>query len=105
MKQFVIIAYDKTDEGALGRRMIYRDSHTKRISEARKSGNILFGTALLDEKTGEMMGSCMVVSFPTIEDVHKWVNKDPYTTGGVWKDSYVVGAKVGDAFKDLIKQI
>jgi len=35
MKQFVLVAYDAKDEGALGRRMAAREEHLKAIAELR----------------------------------------------------------------------
>ena len=101
MQQFVIIAYDATDAGALERRMACREAHTKAMAEMRASGNMLCGLALLDD-AGKMIGSNVVVNFPTREDVDKWLEKESYVTGKVWENITIINAKLGDSFKDLL---
>jgi uncharacterized protein YciI len=46
--QFLLVAYDGTDSGALERRMKVREDHFRRIDLLKKSGEFLFGGAILD---------------------------------------------------------
>lgn len=99
--QFVILAYDAKDEGAQARRMECRAAHTQGINKARATGNILCGVALLDE-SGKMIGSNIMVDFPTREALDYWLADEPYVTGKVWEKVNVIPAKIGDSFKDLL---
>ncbi len=102
MQQFVILAYDAKDEGAMARRMAARTAHTQAMVEARKSGNMICGAALLDE-TGKMIGSNIIVNYPSRKELDAWLNSEPYVIGKVWENITIIPAKLGDTFKDLIK--
>jgi uncharacterized protein YciI len=102
MPQYVILAYDAKDEGAMERRMEARAAHIEEMSKARANGNMVCGLALLDDD-GKMIGSNVVVNFPTRADVDAWLASEPYVTGKVWDNISVLPAKIGDSFKDLIK--
>jgi uncharacterized protein len=104
--QFVIIAYDAKDEGAMARRMAARDAHTKAMAEARANGNMICGAALLDDN-GKMIGSNIIVNYESRKELDVWLAKEPYVSGKVWDNITVIPAKLGDSFKDLLmnKQI
>ncbi len=101
--QFVIIAYDATDTDAINRRMAARDAHTKAIAQARAEGKMLCGAALLDD-AGKMIGSNIILNFPSRADVDAWLAVEPYVVGKVWDKIDVIPAKLGDSFKDLLKE-
>ena len=82
--QFLLIAYDGTDEGATERRMAVRPEHLEKISELRKSGEFLFGGAILDDE-GRMIGSMILYEFPDRESLDDRLKDEPYITEGVWK--------------------
>lgn len=102
MQQFVILAYDATDDGALARRMACREAHTKAMAQARADGNMVCGLALLDD-AGKMIGSNVIVNFPSRAEVDAWLAVEPYVVGKVWDKITVINAKLGDSFKDLVK--
>jgi len=102
MPQFVILAYDAKDEGAMERRMNCRTAHTEAMAKARANGNMICGLALLDD-SGKMIGSNVIVNFPSRADVDAWLASEPYVQGKVWDNITVLPAKIGDSFKDLIK--
>ncbi|QBG35399.1 YciI family protein [Litorilituus sediminis] len=81
--QFIITAYDFTDEDAINRRLAHRDAHLAGIERMTKAGNFLSGGAILDQQ-GKMIGSSAHVDFPSRADVDAWINSDPYTLGKVW---------------------
>lgn len=83
--QFVIIARDGSDAGAVSRRLGVRPAHLEGIRPLVQEGHVPLGGAILDEE-GQMVGSVMVVDFPTREDVDAWLATDPYVTAGVWKE-------------------
>ena len=91
--QFLITAYDGTDDEALDRRMAARDSHLARGKTFSDSGNILKGGAILSD-TGKMIGSILLVDFDTKAEVDKWIEADPYVAGNVWKEVTVVQIKL-----------
>jgi uncharacterized protein len=83
--QFLVIAKDGTDEGALERRQQKRPAHLTGIGPLVDSGNVLVGEAILSG-TGDMVGSMLLVEFPAREDVDAWLARDPYVTDGVWRE-------------------
>ncbi len=83
--QFLVVARDGTDEGALERRQRTRPTHLDSIRPLVDAGNVLVGGALLNE-SGGMIGSMLLVEFPDREGVDSWLAGDPYVTDGVWRD-------------------
>lgn len=81
----VVIARDATDEDAKARRLRVRPEHLRQIEPRVERGEILIGGAILDE-AGDMVGSVLLVDFPTPGALDDWLETDPYVTGGVWKD-------------------
>ncbi|HAT58050.1 MAG TPA: hypothetical protein DCS79_04505 [Gammaproteobacteria bacterium] len=83
--QFMIVAYDGTDEGALNRRLAVRDSHIAGAIELKNKGNLIAGGAILDD-AGRMIGSTTYVDFESRAELDAWLERDPYVTGDVWRD-------------------
>ena len=82
--QFLVVAYDGDDDGALARRMAARDAHLANIRRLGAEGKVLAGGAMLSDD-GQMIGSAMIADFPTREALDEWLRTDPYTTGDVWR--------------------
>jgi uncharacterized protein len=83
--QFVLIAYDGTDEGALGRRMAAREAHLKFGKELYDAGKWLYGAGILDD-AGKMIGSMIVCDFSSREEMEQqWLSKEAYIRGRVWE--------------------
>jgi hypothetical protein len=82
--QFLLIAYDGTDPGAPQRRMKVREEHLNKIGQLKKTGEFLFGGAILDE-TGNMTGSMIVYEFPDRHILDEKLLNEPYITGKVWE--------------------
>lgn len=101
--QFVIIAKDGTDADALKRRLAARDAHVAYSDQAVPRGEQIMAAALLDENE-EMRGSLMIVDFEDIKALHKWLDKEAYITGNVWKDIDIIQCKVGPSFAHLVKK-
>jgi uncharacterized protein YciI len=53
--QFIVIAYDGTDKGALERRLAAREAHLKSAKELYDAGKWLYAAALLNDG-GKMIG-------------------------------------------------
>ena len=83
--QFMIVAYDGTDEGALNRRLAVRDSHIAGAIALKNKGNLIAGGAILDD-AGRMIGSTTYVDFESRAELDAWLERDPYVTGDVWRD-------------------
>jgi uncharacterized protein YciI len=82
--QFLLIAFDGTDEGALERRMKARPSHFENVALSKKKGEFRLGGAILDED-GKMIGSMIVYEFPDREALNKYLENEPYIVSGTWK--------------------
>ncbi|HNR43201.1 MAG TPA: YciI family protein [Bacteroidales bacterium] len=82
--QFLLVAYDGNDPDALERRMRIRQEHLGKIAILKKTGEMLFGGAILDDD-GRMIGSMVVYEFPDREALEKRLKEEPYITGGVWQ--------------------
>jgi uncharacterized protein len=81
--QYVVHAYDFTDDEALTRRMAVRPAHFTGVRRLKAAGQFLLSGALLND-TGRMIGSLMVLDFATDADLQAWLQHEPYITGRVW---------------------
>jgi uncharacterized protein len=92
--QFIVIAYDGTDEKALERRMAVRENHLKHAQEMFDAGKWLYASAILDDE-GKMIGSMIVCDYPSREELYEqWLKQEAYVTGNVWKTINVHRTKV-----------
>ena len=82
---FLVIAMDGKDDGALDRRMAARADHLDGITRLKEEGRFLAGGAILDDD-GAMIGSVEILDFPDRESVEAVIANDPYSKGGVWRD-------------------
>ena len=103
MPQFVILAYDATDTGALDRRMANREAHIAAMTKSRAEGKMICGLALVDD-AGKMIGSNVIVNMADRAEVDAWLAAEPYVTGKVWEKITVMDAKIGPTFADMIPQ-
>lgn len=83
--KFVIIARDGTDAEARARRQAVRPTHLEAIQPLVEQGHVALGGAILDDE-GSMIGSVLIVDFPTRVETDAWLSADPYVTDGVWKN-------------------
>jgi hypothetical protein len=90
---FIVTGFDGTDEDALSRRMAVRESHLAGTAKMREAGTLLFGAAILDD-AGKMIGSSLVVAFPTRQDVDAWLKEEAYVVGDVWRSIDVRPCKI-----------
>lgn len=95
MYQYLIIAYDGTDDQASERRKKVRPEHFESAKQLKKNNNFIIGGAILDDN-GKMTGSMMVVQFETEDELLKWMSHEPYITGNVWQNIEVKPFKVAD---------
>lgn len=84
MNQYLITAYDYTDEGAFERRMAIRPQHLDGARELKAKGNYILGGAMIN-KEGKMIGSTMVLQFENEEELLAWQQGEPYITQKIWE--------------------
>jgi uncharacterized protein len=82
--QFLLLAFDSIDNAAIERRLTVRQEHLEKISKMKKSGEFLFGGAILNDD-GKMIGSMILYEFPDRETLDKRLKDEPYMTRGVWQ--------------------
>jgi uncharacterized protein YciI len=95
--RFLLIAHDARDPEAHDRRMRARDRHLAQGQTMIADGRALFGTAILDDE-GNIIGSMLVMDFPTRQEFDAWLRTEPYVVEGVWGDVQVHPCRVGPAF-------
>lgn len=95
MQQYIMYAWDGTDQQALERRMNHRPAHFENARKLKTTGNFISGGALLSDE-GKMIGSAMVMQFETKEDLQHWLNTEPYITGKVWQKMELMPFRVAD---------
>ncbi len=84
MNQYLITAFDGTDENALDRRMSVRSFHLEGAKKLKESGNFIIGGAMLNDE-GKMIGSTMILQFENPEELQLWIDSEPYIQQGVWE--------------------
>lgn len=95
--QFMLLGYDGEDDGALGRRLKVREQHLALGDKLFANGNLLYGGAMLDDH-GRMMGSMLVLDFPSRTELDAWLAVEPYMLHGVWVRTEVAPFRVGPLF-------
>lgn len=81
---YLIVAFDGTDKYALSRRNAARPAHRRSSEELKKNGNLICGGGLTG-KSGESIGSFMVMHFNDIDDFNKYLKEEPFIIEKVWK--------------------
>jgi uncharacterized protein len=84
MNQYLITAYDGTDENALERRMNVRPFHLEGAKKLKENGNFIIGGAMLNDE-GKMIGSTMILQFENPSDLQHWIAHEPYIQQKVWE--------------------
>lgn len=95
--QFLVTGYDGTDEKAMERRMAAREEHMKMVDTMKTKGHHLYAAALLDDNE-KMIGSVLIVDFPSREALDQWLKVEPYVAGDVWRQLEVKPCKVPPMF-------
>jgi len=82
--QFLLVAFDGTDPGALERRMKVRPEHLGKIAILKKRSEFLLGGAILDDNE-KMIGSMIIYEFPDRAALDRCLKNEPYIVHKVWK--------------------
>ncbi|MCC8427053.1 YciI family protein [Mucilaginibacter sp. UR6-11] len=93
MNQYLVTAYDYTDEGAFEKRMGVRPHHLAGAKELKDKGNYILGGAMLNEE-GKMIGSTMILQFENEEELEAWKQGEPYITQKIWESVDIKPFKV-----------
>jgi uncharacterized protein YciI len=92
--QFIVIAYDGTDAGALERRSAARDAHLRSAQDLYERGRWLYAAGILGDD-GVPVGSMMVCDFPSRAHLEEeWLQNEPYVVGRVWEKVAVNRAQI-----------
>jgi len=84
MMQFLVLAYDGSDDQAKARRAKARPAHFAGIKPMVERGELRAAGAILDDD-GEMIGSVVFAEFPSRSDLDDWLATEPYVKEGVWQ--------------------
>ena len=95
--QFLVIGYDGKDDKAMDRRMAAREDHLAGVLKMKEEGKAVFGIAILDEQ-GKMIGSVMVMDFPSRTELDAWLKIEPYVRENVWLTIDILPAQVPPLF-------
>jgi uncharacterized protein YciI len=101
--QFIVIAFDGTDAEAPARRLAARPAHLKMVEEATARGEQILGVAILDNDY-KMIGSLMVMDFPSRALLDAWLEREPYIIGKVWEKVDVYNGAIPPSFAHLVKK-
>lgn len=93
--QFLIIGRDGKDSKALERRLKVRPAHIERGEKLRQAGNFWYGAALWGDND-QMIGSMLLMDFPSEKELHEWLKDEPYITGKVWEKIEIQKCNVRD---------
>ncbi|MGH3545714.1 MAG: YciI family protein [Mycobacteriales bacterium] len=99
--QYMVIGRDGKDPNAMLRRRAARDEHLASVARMREAGTLVCAAALLDD-LGQMIGSMMLVSFPSRTELDAWLRVEPYLLSGVWQDVAIQPAQLAPAFAHLL---
>ena len=91
--QFIVIAYDGTDEKALERRLAVREARLTSARQMFDSGKWLYAAGILSD-AGKMIGSMIVCDFASRGELEQWLTEEPYVVGDVWKQINVNRAQI-----------
>lgn len=95
--QYIVTAYDGNDEKAIDRRLMAREEHLKTVERRAREGQHLYGAAILDDE-GKMIGSMMVVDYPSREELDNWLKVEPYVVENVWDKIEIQPCRVAPTF-------
>ena len=84
MDQYLVTAYDYTNENALDKRMNVRPFHLEGVRKMKVNGNFIIGGAILNDE-GKMIGSSMILQFENPKDLQNWMESEPYILQKIWE--------------------
>ncbi|MCC7530290.1 MAG: hypothetical protein IT342_17330 [Candidatus Melainabacteria bacterium] len=98
---FLLIGRDGEDGEAFSRRMAARDAHLAGCAVLRENGQLLYAAAILSDDQ-KMIGSMLVMDWPSRADLDAWLKEEPYVKGQVWKKIEINSCKLAPGFSGLV---
>lgn len=95
MPQYLILAYDGQQEGALEHRMKIRPLHLEYVKKYKAAGNLLIGGAQLNSNN-QMKGSAAIFEFENETQLQEYLDNEPYIINKVWVKYEVIPFKVAN---------
>lgn len=83
--QFMITAYDGTDDNALERRMAVRPQHLANMAKVKENAGVLCAGGILNDE-GNPVGSFLIMDFENRGQLDAYLASEPYVTGNVWQN-------------------
>ena len=96
--QYLVIGRDGKDEKAQERRQAVRQAHIDLGEKLRLSGTMWYGAALWDDQKN-MIGSMLVMDFPSEEELNAWLDNEPYVTAKVWEKVEIQRCNIRDPWQ------
>lgn len=78
--------------------MAARQAHIDLGEQLRKAGNMWYGAALWNDAQ-QMIGSMLLMDFPTEKELQEWLDREPYVTGKVWDQLEIQKCNVRDPWQ------
>jgi len=83
--QFIITAYDSTDQDALARRMRVRPRHLENMRKVMETNKVLCAGGITNAE-GTPIGSFLIMDFPSRKLLDAYLETEPYVTEQVWQN-------------------
>lgn len=90
----MLLGHDGEDDAALDRRLAVRERHLALGDRLAAEGTLLFAAAILDAND-TMIGSMLILEFPSRAELDAWLEVEPYVTGDVWREIEISPVRVG----------
>ena len=91
--QFMITAYDGTDEAALSRRRNIRPLHLENIRQVQEQGRFVCAGGIKND-SGSPIGSFLILEFESQEALDAYLSEEPYIVHQVWETVHVEACSV-----------
>ncbi len=88
--QYIIRSLDKTD--SLSIRLANRDKHVEYVKS--QSVRLLLAGPLIDDISGDPIGTLLIVEASERNDVENYAENDPYNKAGLFKESQITAINI-----------
>ncbi|MEE3000183.1 MAG: YciI family protein [Pseudomonadota bacterium] len=88
--QYIIRSLDKAD--SLSIRLANRDKHVEYVKS--QSVKLLLAGPLIDDISGDPIGTLLIVEASERNDVENYAENDPYNKAGLFKESQITAINI-----------
>ena len=88
--QYIIRSFDKSD--SLSVRLENRDKHVEYVKS--QSVKLLLAGPLMNDETGDPIGTLLIVEADERSDVEDYADNDPYNKAGLFQDSQITAINI-----------